>query len=377
MQPPPPAAAAARWQHPAAAAAAAIAAAGTAALLWLPRQGAARASSWVAQPLVPKSAAPSPAPEQLTPSPGHPAPTPPAPSMPPTPSAPSGSSALPDGYTPPCTQAPSCTGACAELRDAIVARRGADWDGTIHTVGAYRHTLARCACSLGARVAVEVGTRHGETAEGLLRLCPNLTEVHAVDPFLGNYDPIDNSGAEFALIAKKAGLPNDGDSIAPLWADALRDDAMRVRGHGCRYRLHREKSPGAAALFGNRSIDFILIDGLHTAEGVRADIHGWLPKLRPGAIVVFNDYYGLEGQGLVGRIWPGVAQAAEEWVRSGAVPKLRSLDWTNRWTRLPGGPERQLDCGPFHLWPHPCTPTNNCRAAAPPGKVRGKTYRKR
>lgn len=63
----------------------------------------------------------------------------------------------------------------------------------------------------------------------------------------------------------------------------------------------REWSPKAAELFGAESIDYIMIDGDHTYEGCKADIEGWLPKMKPGAVMAGDDY-----------LWPGVTQAVHE-----------------------------------------------------------------
>lgn len=39
-----------------------------------------------------------------------------------------------------------------------------------------------------------------------------------------------------------------------------------------------------------RKIDLIHIDGDHSYEGVNADINAWLPKVKKGGFVIFDDY---------------------------------------------------------------------------------------
>ncbi|WP_159012876.1 class I SAM-dependent methyltransferase [Acidisoma sp. S159] len=53
-------------------------------------------------------------------------------------------------------------------------------------------------------------------------------------------------------------------------------------------------------------IDMIHIDGAHDYEGVLADLERWWPLLKPGAVVVMDDYDPS------GKIWPSVRQAVDE-----------------------------------------------------------------
>lgn len=48
-------------------------------------------------------------------------------------------------------------------------------------------------------------------------------------------------------------------------------------------------SARAAELYGARSVHFLFIDADHTREGVLRDIHAWLPKMAPGAIMAGHD----------------------------------------------------------------------------------------
>jgi len=63
----------------------------------------------------------------------------------------------------------------------------------------------------------------------------------------------------------------------------------------------RMESVEASKHYEDRSLDFIMLDGDHAYEGIRADIDAWLPKMKPGSLFSGDDY-----------LWPGVKKAVDE-----------------------------------------------------------------
>jgi predicted O-methyltransferase YrrM len=57
----------------------------------------------------------------------------------------------------------------------------------------------------------------------------------------------------------------------------------------------------AVDLFPNEFIDFLMIDGDHSYESVKADIAAWLPKMKKGGWIGMDDFN-----------WSGVQRAATE-----------------------------------------------------------------
>ncbi len=63
-------------------------------------------------------------------------------------------------------------------------------------------------------------------------------------------------------------------------------------------------APGAAGPRGDGAVDLLYIDSSHERDGTLAELRAWWTALRPGALVVFDDYTHPH--------FPGVREAIEE-----------------------------------------------------------------
>jgi predicted O-methyltransferase YrrM len=63
-----------------------------------------------------------------------------------------------------------------------------------------------------------------------------------------------------------------------------------ARKYGGRAIPMRSTSKNAAALFQDKSLDFVYIDANHALEFVREDLKLWWPKLKSGAVFAGHDY---------------------------------------------------------------------------------------
>ena len=108
-----------------------------------------------------------------------------------------------------------------------------------------------------------------------------------------------NSYFSFCQTVSENGLPTkcyaidtwQGEEHAGFYGDEV---FHQVNGHNQAHyadfsRLLRMSFDAALSCFSDGSIDLLHIDGLHTYDAVKHDFETWLPKLSPGAVVLFHD----------------------------------------------------------------------------------------
>jgi hypothetical protein len=153
-------------------------------------------------------------------------------------------------------------------------------------------------------VGAEVGVWKGDFAATLLRET-RPRRLHLIDPwrFLDDeaYSDAKYGGAE----------ARDQADMDAIHRGVLRRFRWpRLRGV---VKVHRAPSVEAAAELPDGSLDWVYIDGDHTYEGVRADIEAFRRKVKPGGLMLADDY------GDRGWWADGVKRAFDEFIAAGGA----------------------------------------------------------
>ncbi|KFG74068.1 class I SAM-dependent methyltransferase [Streptomyces mutabilis] len=148
---------------------------------------------------------------------------------------------------------------------------------------------------------LEIGTLYGMFSTGLLR----MMERDGRSPSLTIVDP-------FAGVQLQPGTdPRPDPTGSPVDEHAVRTNLALAGPAGTAARIRRgySEDPETRAAVSDRAYGVIVVDGDHSAKGVRQDLQ-WAEEIAaPGAVVVLDDFGD--------PAWPGVKEALDEHLKDG------------------------------------------------------------
>jgi SAM-dependent methyltransferase len=185
------------------------------------------------------------------------------------------------------------------------------WNG-IHP--ALRRAVEEVKPALVFDIGVWKGQSVASLSEAMRRVRPD-SALLAIDTFLGSPGHWDRTRAD--RIVDSLGLVHGWPSL--YWQFLSN---MVLTGHAERVVPLPQTSDNAAVILRQLRIrpDLIHIDAAHEYEPVRRDIENYWALLRPGGIMIGDDYP-----------WPGVKKAADEFSEAKALPlEVDGPKWTLR-----------------------------------------------
>jgi hypothetical protein len=151
-------------------------------------------------------------------------------------------------------------------------------------------------------VCAEIGVYRGDFSQRIVEVV-SPARLHLVDPW---------KFQESEVYGQSLYGGERGENQANM--DAIYESVNRRFAAPIKERivtLHRANSIDAAGTFADNYFDWIYIDGDHQYEFVKADLHAWFPKIKPGGFIAGDDY----GEG--GWWKGGVKKAVDEFMRHG------------------------------------------------------------
>ncbi len=146
----------------------------------------------------------------------------------------------------------------------------------------YYDVLSKVVRAHKYKSVAEIGVALGGHAEYILKHTA-IDQYFGVDPYLC-FDPNDGFQHEIAAFSPHEVQQNFDYLYA--WVKNV-----RLAPYGERGQLIREPSVAAASHFNDESLDCIFIDGDHRYEAVMQDLQAWFPKLKPGHLILGDDYW--------------------------------------------------------------------------------------
>lgn len=150
-------------------------------------------------------------------------------------------------------------------------------------------------------VGAEIGVYRGKFSAQILAIV-RPRELHLIDPWRFEPDPKYAN----ALYGERIGK-DQANMDAVLESCKTRVLAGIASGV---VKIHRAESAAAAELFADSYFDWVYIDGNHQYEFVKADLETYYPLVKPGGLIVGDDY------AMPGWWGDGVERAVNEFIRS-------------------------------------------------------------
>ena len=152
---------------------------------------------------------------------------------------------------------------------------------------------------------IEIGVLKGENVRLLLDELPNIELITGIDFYAEHSDQNITRPQE------------DMDKYLKIATENLKP-------HKKRYKLIKKSSADAAADIADESVDFILLDGDHSYEGIKADLTAYYPKLKKGGHIFIHDCYNQD-----------VLKAIHEYREENRLrmPLNMSKNFVNFWTK--------------------------------------------
>jgi hypothetical protein len=152
-------------------------------------------------------------------------------------------------------------------------------------------------------VGAEVGVWEGDMSAKLLHQV-HPKKLFLIDPW--KFDP------QFADSLFGGGSAKSQADMDVVWQKVCKRFATEIA-QGV-VSVHRCSSVEFASSVDTEALDWVYIDGNHAYEYVQEDLRSWYPKVRPGGLVVGDDYDRPDAW------WDdGVTKAVKEFVKTEAV----------------------------------------------------------
>jgi hypothetical protein len=153
-------------------------------------------------------------------------------------------------------------------------------------------------------VGAEVGVLKGENIYTLLELCPKISKIYGIDLYKEHkdYDTVRTQ--------------DDMDKYEEIAKENLKDFSDR-------FVLIKQDSSEAAKEI-TEELDFVLIDGDHSKEGIEADLEAYYPLIKSGGYVFIHDTNAIS-------VMDGIKAFKEK--HKNRIPLQRSKNFTSFWVK--------------------------------------------